>query len=249
MNTLTYLKNKINEKMAYYAKVGYAKYMGQSEYYKKSLSAASVEDYVELYKVNYASRRLGPALPISAIVRNKNGETTLLPAIESIITYCADVIIVDNQSTDMSKLMIESLWKKYPDQIRSYQYDKPLAKAGEGYLERVRAGQPGLAEFYNYCFGLGTQEYLLKWDSDNLALPSTYPHFKKGIERGADRIYFDGVDLCGVFSCSNEGRLFRRDIHWTYKDGLYCETSEDDMSGYSRYTASAITFIHLKQLL
>lgn len=243
------LKDKLNEKRSYYAKVAFARYLGQGENFKKGVAAANRDDYQGMGLINGSARRPGPLLPITAIVRLKNAQTTLMVAVESIATYCKEIILIDNQSTDLSREMIRELIKKYPDRMKSYTYETPLSRPGNGYLDRVRAGEGSHAEYCNYSFSLGSEEYLLKWDSDNLALPTFYTHIGHGIARGFDRIYFDGVDLLGVFSCTNEGSVYKRSLDRKYVEGDFCEILTFGEKDISKYTAPAPVFIHLKQLV
>jgi glycosyltransferase involved in cell wall biosynthesis len=241
------LKNKIPEKLSYYVKRVYSQYVGKGRHFKKSLAAAQLEDWDALHEINVSSRMPGSPLPISAIVRIKNAEATLMVAVESIVTYCKEIILIDHQSTDLSPAIIKVLADKYPGVVKAHVYDKPTARAGAGYSNQVLSGEGSLAEYYNFCFSLGAEEYLLKWDSDNLALPTFWSEIKKGINRKAERIYFDGIDLFGVFSCSNEGSVFRRDLEWKFEDREFCEVL-DIKGNVTKYTARCPVFVHLKQL-
>lgn len=242
------------EKLNYYAKGIYARYMGQLDNFRKGIAAANASNWEEYGRVNLSSVKPGPPLPISAIMRIKNAEASLMISVEAIVHYCAEVILVDHHSTDATWDIMNILTRKYPDRVKTYRYEKPAAKAGLGYIERVNAGGGSLAEYYNFCFSLGTQEYLLKWDADNLAVPPFYTYFKKGIEKQRDIVYFDGFDVMGVFSCTNEGRLFKRSLNWEFRDFAYCEGLMIDgkhltEAGLSRYSIPIPTFFHLRQLV
>ena len=249
-----YLRDKIYEKLNYYAKCAYARYMGQLDNFRKGIAAAGRSDWEAYGRINFSSLKPGPPLPISAIMRIKNAEASLMISVEAIVHYCAEVILVDHNSTDTTWDIMNILVRKYPDRVKIYRYEKPAAKAGAGYIEKVNAGGGSLAEYYNFCFSLGTQEYLVKWDADMLAVPSFYKYLKTGIEKKRDIVYFDGFDLMGVFSCTNEGRLFKRSLKWTFRDFAYCEGLVIDgkpltKAGLSRYSVPVPTYFHLRQLV
>ena len=243
------LRDKLYEKLNYYAKCVYARYMGQWGNFRKGIAAANAGDWDAYGKVNFSSVKPGPPLPISAIMRVRNGQATLMVSVEAIVHYCREVVIVDHASTDMTWEIMEILAARYPGTVRIYKYNKPAARAGVGYGERVESGEGSLAEYYNYCFSRGTEDYLLKWDADNLALPSFYTWFEKAIRKGSDVVYFDGVDVMGVFSCTNEGRLFKRSLKWAFRDFAFCEGLVIDDKRVSRYSVPIPTFFHLRQLV
>jgi glycosyltransferase involved in cell wall biosynthesis len=248
------LRDKISEKLNYYAKGVYARYMGQLSNFKKGIAAANASNWDEYSRINVSSVKPGPSLPISAIMRVRNAEISLMISVESIENYCSEIVLVDHNSTDETRNIMNILVSKYPGRVKIYRYEKSAAKAGVGYIERVNAGGGSLAEYYNFCFSLGTQEYLLKWDADMVALPSFYTYCKAGIEKNRDIVYFDGVDLMGVFSCANEGRLFKRSLKWEFRDFAYCEGLVIDgkpltEASLSRYSAIVPAYFHLRQLV
>lgn len=239
------------ERLNYSAKRIYARYMGQLSVFNKGIAAANASDWAEYTRINRAAMRPGPPLPISAIMRVKNGQTTLMVSVEAVLNYCKEVILIDHNSTDKTWEIMEAFTDKYPDRVKAYKYEKPTARSGVGYLERVNKGEGSLAEYYNFCFSKGTEDYLLKWDVYNLALPPFYKYFGEGIRKGRDIVYFDGFDVAGLFSCTNEGRLFKRSLNWEFQDFDYCEGLVIDgrplkEAGISRYSAPVPAFFHLR---
>lgn len=248
------LWDKMCEKLNFYIKCLYARHMGQMRNFRKGVAAAGASNWDEYGRINASSIKPGPPLPISAIMRIKDAQATLMVAVEAIVNYCNEVILVDHNSTDMTWKIMQILADKYPGRVRIFKYEKPAAKGGVGYLERVKDGGGSLAEYYNFCFSLGTEKYLLKWDADNVAVPPFYKYFSAGIRKDRDIIYFDGFDVMGVFSCTNEGRLFKKDLPWEFKDFDFCEGMLVDgkslvEANLSRYSVPVPTFFHLRQLV
>jgi hypothetical protein len=249
------LRDRIYERFNFSVKSAYARYTGQYRPFREGIAALNRSDWDAFNRINLSSAipEAGP-LPISAVVRARNAESCLVLSVASIVHYCSEVILVDHLSTDRTWVMMQELAEKYPGRVKAYQYEKPAARGGVGYIERVRAGEGSLAEYYRFCFSLGTQKYLLKWDTDMLANPAFYRYFKEAVDRDADIAYCDGIDLSGVCSCANEGRMFRRELPWGYQDFAFCEGlvidgKELTKAALTRYTAPLPIYFHLKQIV
>jgi hypothetical protein len=236
-------KSRINEAL----KITYASLMRALEMYLKGRrlgvtgNAAAIDDYNKT--LNCGKHRL----PVSAIIRCKNVEHTLWISVSSIIDYVSEIWIIDNCSTDSSKTVMEKLQERYPDQIRLSTYDIPLAPAGRGYREALQAGAGSLAEFYNFCFALGTQKYLLKWDADMVATNTLYGLLNKVVFKRVKGCVFDGYDLMGVYSSSLEERMFHKDLNWRFVDQEFWEALEIEQ--HSVHVAAMPVYFHLKNLL
>jgi glycosyltransferase involved in cell wall biosynthesis len=236
-------KSRINEVF----KLAYASLMRVRDVYLKGKQlsvtghAEAIDDYNKC--LNLEKHRL----PISAIIRCKNVQHTLWISVSSIADYVSEIWIVDNCSTDSSKTVMEKLQDRYPDQVRLSTYDIPLAPAGIGYRNALQAGAGSLAEFYNFCFALGTQKYLLKWDADMVATNTLYGLLKKVVFRGVPGCVFDGYDLMGVYSSSLEERMFRSDLRWRFVDEEFWEALE--IERHSVHVGAMPVYFHLKNLL
>ena len=198
---------------------------------------------------NHKAVRDRPRLPISAIIRCRDAQFTLGAAVESIVHHVSEVWIIDNDSSDQSREIAGALRSRYPDVVRLDQYHATLAEIGSGYGAATRA-RPGdsIARFYNYCFGLGTQPYLLKWDADMVALPNLYPQLARVVSRAYDTFRFDGLDPTGVYSSCYHELMFRRDLEWKFVDRELYEALEIANSRRT-YTAWAPLYLHLKQFV
>ncbi len=182
-------------------------------------SAARFRDAVRdglLGPVAHATLRL--ALPrhgekrIAAMVRVKDEEEFLYPAIESIVDYVEEVVIVDNLSSDGSPAIIRSLQQEHPHEVRCYQYNHPLARRGQEHWQLASSDEgrvsPRLSStYYNWCLERCSEPYILKWDGDMIATAAfhdaleTWRHSDKALlsVKGAnvhpDRIHLIGARL------------------------------------------------------
>ncbi len=111
---------------------------------------------------------------ISAMVRLKNEEEFLYPAIKSIVGHVDELVLVDNLSTDDTPSIIQSLQREYPDKVACYQYKHEIRKRGREHWELAstaegRASPHLSSSYYNWCLERCSEPYILKWDGDMLA--------------------------------------------------------------------------------
>ena len=109
---------------------------------------------------------------ISAMIRVKNGEEFLKESIESIISVCDEVVIINNRSTDKTSEVIKGLQRLYSKKIKVYKYDHDVTKVGEDSydLYKIDPKSPKLTHnFYNWCLEKTSYPFILKWDDDMIA--------------------------------------------------------------------------------
>jgi len=120
--------------------------------------------------------------PISALIRVRNGEEFLEPAIESIIAFVDEVVVVNNCSHDNTPRIIERLAGRHPSIVRSLQYDHDVATVGEesAALFRSDPRSPRLLHNYNnWCIAQCSYPFILKWDDDMIATGELTEEIKK----------------------------------------------------------------------
>lgn len=110
---------------------------------------------------------------VSAMIRVKDEEEFLYPAVQSIVDYVDEIVLIDNGSTDRTPSIMESLRREYPHKVACYQYNYEVRRQGwEGWeaLRSEGSSSPHLsASFYNWCLRQCTKPYVLKWDGDMIA--------------------------------------------------------------------------------
>ncbi len=114
---------------------------------------------------------------VSAMIRVKDEEEFLYPSVKSIVDYVEEIILIDNNSTDHTPLIMESLRQEYPHKVTCYQYKYEVRRQGWESWELASRSEGGssphlLAHYYNWCLDRCTKPYILKWDGDMIATES-----------------------------------------------------------------------------
>lgn len=183
-------------------------------------------DYLSSSSIRTYNSRKAEIPTISAVIRVKNGGEYIESSILSIAPLVTEIILVDNQSSDNTREIVERLSNelKYICDIKYFTYNKKLALAGEGYLNQVSSKQgASLADYYNYCFSLATCDYVLKWDAHIIMYPHAIAEIQRKIsQKKYDAIKFRGVEVYGKL-LSPEIRLYRHDDSIRYIDSEHYE--------------------------
>jgi glycosyltransferase involved in cell wall biosynthesis len=120
---------------------------------------------------------------VSAMVRVRNEEEFLYPAVKSIADLVEEVVIIDNRSSDGTADIIAKLREEYPHKVVAAEYPFEIRKVGAESiaLAATRRGRrsPHLsANYYNWCLRRCSRPYILKWDGDMIATAA----FARGLE-------------------------------------------------------------------
>lgn len=113
---------------------------------------------------------------ITAMVRVRNEEEFLRPAIESIVDLVDEVLLVDNLSTDATPAIVAELARAHPGKVFATSYPHAVRRVGRETHElaatRAARFSPHLsANYYNWCLRRCRRPFVLKWDGDMIALP------------------------------------------------------------------------------
>lgn len=157
---------------------------------------------------------------ISAIYRVKNGSEYIESAILSVSPLVQEIIIVDNGSTDGTKKIIEKLKLELKGivNIKTFDYLEKTELAGDGYLERVKNNPLGsLAKYYEYCFSLGTSDYLMKCDAHYIFTAKGLSEIQDKLKLNPDVVYFSGCEIYGK-ELDYEPSLFKRTCGYQFID-------------------------------
>lgn len=123
-----------------------------------------------------------PKKEITAMMRVKNEEEFLMPAILSIIDSVDEFVILDNLSSDKTPEIIKNLKKRYPRKIFSYKYPHLIAKIGkesEKLANQDRNSPSHIVNFTNWCMDRCTKPYILHWAGDHIATAELHQSIKK----------------------------------------------------------------------
>jgi cellulose synthase/poly-beta-1,6-N-acetylglucosamine synthase-like glycosyltransferase len=159
---------------------------------------------------------------IAAVYRVKNGADTLLTSMRSIAYLVDEIIIVDNQSKDNLKNVVEAFKREYPVPVKLFEYDTQLARAGENYHADIKNGYGSLSDYYNFAFSKAESEYLLKVDSHYVFIPKIIKPILKKLNK---KPLFLRLYIKEIFGREHgfEPLIFRKDSDWSYKDSAMFE--------------------------
>ncbi len=111
---------------------------------------------------------------VSAMVRVKNEEEFLYPAVKSIAGAVDEIVLIDNLSADRSPLIMEALAREHPAKVVRAAYRHDVLRVGRE--SRALASEPGFrrsphlsANYYNWCLRRCSRPFVLKWDADMIA--------------------------------------------------------------------------------
>lgn len=162
---------------------------------------------------------------ISAIYRVKNGQEFIELAILSVCPLVNEIIFVDNGSTDNTLKIIFDLKKRLKGnvEIKIFHYHEKLSLAGDGYMESVKNyPDTSLAKFYNYCFSLGSGDYLMKCDAHYIFTPKGLIKIYNALKKEPDIIQYSGVEIYGK-RMGVEAFVFSRKSGYKFIDDEFYE--------------------------
>lgn len=180
---------------------------------------------------------------ISAFVRCKNEEEYIVASLTSIYRVFDEIVVVLNKSTDRTLEIVQDLISDHP-KIRLFEYDFECAATGQGYLEKVKSKpDSSLAKYYNWCLEKTTYSHVCKWDGDMIAIPTIEGIYE--LIKSNDIVSFDGYDILGRNTTSNEARIFRYDPeHTKYVDWDLYEVLNHEYTKTSCYGEKC--YLHMK---
>jgi hypothetical protein len=137
---------------------------------------------------------------ISAMMRVRNEQEFLDPAVRSVVGLVDEVVIVDNMSDDSTPQIIGTLERDYPGKVRPFAYPHRVARYGEE--NRRLASTPAglrspqlLANFYNWCLARCRHPFILKWDGDTIAIAECAVALERFRTSPAQFLWHTGANL------------------------------------------------------
>jgi glycosyltransferase involved in cell wall biosynthesis len=137
---------------------------------------------------------------ISAMVRVKDEEEFLYPAIRSIVDHVDEVVVVDNLSSDRTPEIIAALKQEYPGKLACHVYPYRIRRRGRENWELASTPQGRnspylLSTYYNWCLQRCSMPYILKWDGDMIATAELLPTLQAWRQSSAAALAFLGVNV------------------------------------------------------
>ncbi len=111
---------------------------------------------------------------ISALVRARNEEEFLYPAVKSIVHLVDEVLIVDNGSEDATPQVARRLADEHPGVVRVIEYPHRIARQGSEQRDAIegRGDLRPMHDYLNWMLDECAHPFVLKWDADMVALPA-----------------------------------------------------------------------------
>lgn len=140
---------------------------------KSGASFAALEDEASRLEQKRRELAAGPRR-ISAVVRARNEEEFLYPAVKSIVHLVDEVLIVDNRSEDSTPEIAKRLAAEHPGVVRALDYPYRIARQGSEQREATlgRGDLRPMHDYLNWAIEQCAHPFVLKWDADMVALPA-----------------------------------------------------------------------------
>jgi glycosyltransferase involved in cell wall biosynthesis len=118
-----------------------------------------------------ARKKLG----ITAVVRLRNEQDYAEQALNSILPFVDEFVIVYNQCSDRTPEIVERFAKQEPNRVKAYHYVPEVFPQGS----EKHAALPGhhvssLVHYSNFALSKATYRILFKWDGDMVAAPEPF---------------------------------------------------------------------------
>lgn len=119
---------------------------------------------------------------ISGYMRLKNAWDFLEETVESAITYCDEIIMVENGSEDNTKDICRRLEKKYPWKIKLYIYEPEVYTLFSSEFSKCPENSiHSFSYMSNYTLSKVNYKYALKIDDDQIFIPENIDSFIKNL--------------------------------------------------------------------
>jgi glycosyltransferase involved in cell wall biosynthesis len=188
---------------------------------------------------------------ISLIIRAKNEQKTLRYCIESVVDLVDEIILVDNNSTDLTLNIMKEYESKFK-KIKVYQYKIENLKIGNEHskvYKNKNKNKKTIATFYNWCLSKATKYNVIKWDADFICIKNNFNELVNmfDLKNREDKfaIWFTGYTLfennndyyLKYNSYYNEYRIYSYKNGFEWSEAIKCEYVEP-------YVKSCLINIH-----
>jgi glycosyltransferase involved in cell wall biosynthesis len=112
---------------------------------------------------------------ITAIVRLKNEEDYLEKALNSILPFFDEFVIIYNQCTDRTPEIVERFAKSEPQRVKPFHYVPEVFPQGSEMHRTLPPHHPSsLVHYYNFAVSKASYRICAKWDGDMIAAPEPF---------------------------------------------------------------------------
>lgn len=206
----------------------------------------------ELVNIDWEIRPPEKRLPgLSAMIRVKNEAEWCCCSLESVASWCDDIVIaLQGEQTDgTDKLIYE--WAGNKECVYEYPFDS--WPNGPGHDQHPTGSVYERAYFYNWTLAKTKCTHVVKWDLDMVAMDDAGEKIRAAMEshdfvrfEGAEIVERDPLRVSREHPTANiETRVFPAD-RCRFVTGQYCEALEGQPSRDEQYTIPGPMYLHFK---
>ncbi len=135
---------------------------------------------------------------LSAMLRVHNEEAWIEAALDSVLPWVDEAVVVLNLCTDQTAAIVNRVQRRNrPGAVRVFDYPFKLHPMGPGHDDCPAESVHACAYYYNFAQAKTRYSHVMKWDGDMVAMDWLGDEIKEIIEDGHDRIKFEGRDIVG----------------------------------------------------
>lgn len=136
---------------------------------------------------------------ISGFARLRDSSLYLEKVIEAHLPYLDEIVLVDNNSQDNTWEICQSLYKKYPEKIRIFQYLPEVYRLWtDEYQTCPENSVHDMSYYYNWTLSQTSCQYAMKIDDDHLPLPKEFAQIRDEVLQGAYENKFLALGLYNI---------------------------------------------------
>jgi glycosyltransferase involved in cell wall biosynthesis len=110
---------------------------------------------------------------LSAIVPLRNEEQFAEAALDSILPFFDEIVIVYNDCRDRTPEIVAGYEAAHPDKVRAYHYvPRVFPRGSRGHRTTSVGSVHSLAHYFNFAISRASYQVRCKWDGDQIADPS-----------------------------------------------------------------------------
>jgi len=136
---------------------------------------------------------------LSAMFRVHNEEAWIEAALESVLPFVDEAVVVLNLCTDQTAAIVNRVQaRSRPGKVQVFDYPFKLHPMGPGHDSCPADSVHACAYYYNYAQAQTRFRHVVKWDGDMVAMDFLGNMVRALLDSGVYRIKFEGTDLVGA---------------------------------------------------
>ena len=125
---------------------------------------------------------IGKKPGITAILRLRNEQDYLEQALNSILPFFDEFVVVYNQCSDRTPDIVERFAKQEPKRLKAYHYVPEVFPQGSAKHAMLAANHvSSLVHYYNFALSKAAYVIRVKWDGDMIAAPNPLRRIVDGL--------------------------------------------------------------------